>query len=151
MAGDTTIPIQFDVLAPQLELIERFQRENGLASRQDAVVLLLDIALEAVTGKGRRFWDRPLTDAGGAPVDQARALADRLRAEGHHAAAEQMQHATVGSRIGDAVLGGLREACQTVLTTIEALDPKTALMAEELRLEIDKLLARHGAPRSHGV
>jgi hypothetical protein len=34
----------------------------------------------------------------------------------------------------------LRDACQFALTAIEALDPKTELMAEELRLEVDKRL-----------
>jgi hypothetical protein len=74
--------------------------------------------------------------------ERARELAERLRAEGHHGAAEQIHHATMGERIGHALLEAVREACQTVLTTIEALDPKTQLLAEELRLEIDKRLSR---------
>ncbi len=146
MADDARIPVQIEVSASQLELIDRFQLENGLASRQDTLTLLLHIALETVTSKGRRFWDRPITGpadpAIGQPVQLAHELATRLRAEGHHEAAEQVRQATIGSRIGGALLSGLRETCQTVLTTIEALDPKTELMAEELRLEIDKLLPR---------
>jgi hypothetical protein len=75
-------------------------------------------------------------------IEQARELAERLRAEGHHGAAEQVHSAALGTRIGDALLEALREACQTVLTTVEALDPETTLMAEELRLEVDKRLSR---------
>ncbi|MBV8915131.1 MAG: hypothetical protein JOZ05_19080 [Acetobacteraceae bacterium] len=75
-------------------------------------------------------------------IDRARELADRLRAEGHQAAATHLHHATTGERIGHALLEAIREACQIVLTTIEALDPKTQLMAEELRLEVDKRLRR---------
>lgn len=43
-----------------LELIDRFQRERALASRDAAIALLLDIAFEAATGRGRRFWDKPI-------------------------------------------------------------------------------------------
>lgn len=75
-------------------------------------------------------------------LDRARELADRLRAEGHDEAADHLVHATVGSRIGGELLDALRGACQFVLTTVEAIDPKTQLLAEELRLEIDKRLSR---------
>ena len=101
--------------------------------------------LEAATGTGRRFWDKPIApraDGGDEAIGRAQALAERLRAEGHATAADRLHHATAGERLGHALLEGLREACQTVLTTIEALDPKTQLMAEELRLEIDKRLSR---------
>ena len=74
--------------------------------------------------------------------DRAVELAERLRAEGHVEAAHRVEHATLGERIGDAMLDALRAACQFALTTIEALDPKTQLLAEELRLEIDKRLGR---------
>jgi hypothetical protein len=40
------------------------------------------------------------------------------------------------------LLLALREVCQTALTAIEAIDPATETMLEELRLEIDKRLAR---------
>jgi hypothetical protein len=75
-------------------------------------------------------------------LGQARDLAERLRAEGYHTAAERMEGATLGRRIGGELLDALREACEFVLTTIEALDPKTTLMAEELRLEVEKRLHR---------
>jgi hypothetical protein len=73
-------------------------------------------------------------------TQQAQELAARLAAEGHHSAAEQMRDAVNGSYIGAALLQALRDACQFVLTALETLDPKTALLAEELRLEIDKKL-----------
>ncbi len=75
-------------------------------------------------------------------IERGRALAERLDAEGHAEAAERVHAATLGERIGDELLGALRAACQFALTTIEALDPKTELLAEELRLEIDKRLSR---------
>ncbi len=71
---------------------------------------------------------------------RAEELAARLRAEGHLAAAEQLENAIGGSRPGALLEHALRDACQFVLTAIEALDPKTELMAEELRLEVDKRL-----------
>ena len=73
-------------------------------------------------------------------MSQAAALAARLREEGHEAAAAQVEHATTRPHHGGVLVSALREACQTVLTAIEALDPKTQFMAEELRLEIDKKL-----------
>jgi hypothetical protein len=76
------------------------------------------------------------------PLERARGLADRLRAEGHDQAAQHVEHATLGARIGTEVLDAIRGACHFVLTTVEAIDPKTQLMAEELRLELDKLLSR---------
>src|SRR3954447_22690167 len=98
-----------------------------------------------VTGAERRFWDKPLigpetSQTNADQLAQARELADRLRAQGHLAAAERVQHATAGARVGRALLEALREACQTALTTIESLDPPTQLLAEELRLEVDKRL-----------
>jgi hypothetical protein len=74
------------------------------------------------------------------PRDRAIELAERLRAEGHEEAADRVAHATLGERIGDAMLDALRGACQFALTTIEAIDPVTELMAEELRGEIDRRL-----------
>ncbi len=73
-------------------------------------------------------------------ISQAHALAARLRAEGHEEAAARVEHAATGPHPGTALAHAVREACQFVLTAIEALDPKTELMAEELRLEVDKRL-----------
>ena len=73
-------------------------------------------------------------------ADRARALASRLHAEGHHEAAARVEATIDQSSAATAVRHTLDDACQWVLTAIEALDPKTALMAEELRLELDKRL-----------
>jgi hypothetical protein len=43
----------------RLPEIDEFQRIEGLPSRADALALLLEIALDAITSPGRRFWDRP--------------------------------------------------------------------------------------------
>ena len=142
--GNPTQPqvgkLQIEPSAAQLAMVDDFQRKMGQPSREAAILLLLDIALEAVTGTGRRFWDKPIVSA--EPIERARALTERLRAEGHHTAAERVEHATLGEQIGAELLDALRGAAQFALTTVEALDPKTQLMAEELRLEIDKRLSR---------
>ena len=72
--------------------------------------------------------------------ERARALASRLRAEGHSEAATRVEAAIGSSTVGSAVRHTLDDACQWLLTAVEALDPKTAAMAEELRLEVDKRL-----------
>jgi hypothetical protein len=140
MSESDPTQLQIGLSAAQLAMVDDFQRQTGLPSREAAIVFLLDIALEAVTSTGRRFWDKPIVDL--EPIDRARELTERLRAEGHQAAAERVEHATLGQQIGAELLDALRGACQFALTTIEALDPKTQLMAEELRLEIDKRLSR---------
>jgi hypothetical protein len=140
MSASGPNPVTVELSAAQVAMVDDFQRRAGLSTREAAVLLLLDVALEAVTSGGRRFWDRPIVTAD--PIEQARELSERLRAEGHHAAAERVEHATLGERIGAELLNALRGACQFALTTIEALDPKTQLLAEELRLEIDKRLSR---------
>ena len=72
--------------------------------------------------------------------ERARALADRLRAEGHGEAAARVEAAVGSPTLGSAVRHTLDDVCQWLLTAVEALDPKTAAMAEELRLEVDKRL-----------
>ncbi len=47
---------------------------------------------------------------------------------------------SLGTRIADAFPLALREACQTVLTAIEAIDPNTEMLLEQLRAKIDALL-----------
>jgi hypothetical protein len=38
--------------------IERFRSEEALSSTADALRLLIEIALETVSAKGHRFWDK---------------------------------------------------------------------------------------------
>ena len=72
---------------------------------------------------------------------RTRELVERLREQGHHAEAEQLAgHLTLHS-VGSGLLFALREACETVLTAIEAIDPVTQTMIEELRVEVEKRLA----------
>ncbi len=71
---------------------------------------------------------------------RARALASRLRAEGHEEAAARVEATIHSATVGSTVRHTLDDVCQWLLTAVEALDPKTAAMAEELRLEVDKRL-----------
>jgi hypothetical protein len=64
-------------------------------------------------------------------------LIERLRAQGHLAAAERLASVRTVER---GFLFALREVCETILTAIEAIDPVTQTMIEDLRLEVEKLL-----------
>lgn len=56
---------------------------------------------------------------------------------------------SLGTRIADAFPLALREACQIVLTAIEAIDPNTEMLLEQLRAKIDALLTpQHPAGHS---
>lgn len=61
---------------------------------------------------------------------------------------EEAQHLrrALGTQIADAFPLALREACQTVLTAIEAIDPNTEMLLEQLRGTIDRLLTPHHTP-----
>ena len=74
---------------------------------------------------------------------KANEVADALHARGHEAPAETLRTAATAERVEGAFLRGLRDACQTVLTAIEAIDPVSATMIDELRLEVDKRLIQH--------
>ncbi len=68
-------------------------------------------------------------------------LVARLREQGHAEAAEHLAHPLSVRGVERGFLFALREACETVLTAIEAIDPVTQTMIEELRLEVEKHLA----------
>jgi hypothetical protein len=74
------------------------------------------------------------------PADRARALATRLNEQGQQTHAENIA-AALAMKSEQGLFAVLRETCETLLTALEALDPKTRLMAEELRLEVEKRLA----------
>lgn len=77
------------------------------------------------------------------PTKLARQVAARLADRGHTAHAESLSRAlTLGAE--RTVLLALREACQTALSAVEAFDPQSSAMVEELRLSVDRHLA---APR----
>ena len=93
-----------------------------------------------------------MSDDQTSPAVRARLLADRLRAEGHdtqadhiEATLDQHEGAAEGG-LGQGFLHALRDACQTVLTAIEAIDPSSGTAIEEFRLEVDKRLMPHGVP-----
>ena len=88
---------------------------------------------ESTAGKGETMVD--------ATKDKALALAAELRRAGRADPAERIEAAAHHSPLAGAALHALRAACELALTTLEALDPKTQLLAEELRLEIEKRLA----------
>lgn len=70
---------------------------------------------------------------------QTRDLIHRLRERGHHAQADHLAH-QLATRVERGLLFALREACETILTAIEAIDPVTQTMIEELRLAVERRL-----------
>lgn len=74
------------------------------------------------------------------PKQQAQNLIDRLRERGHHTQADQLAHRLTAHDVERGLLFALREACETLLTAVEAIDPVTQTMIEELRLEVEKRL-----------
>jgi len=77
------------------------------------------------------------------PQQQARALVDRLRENGHPAAADQLARHLGGHKVERAFLITLRETLETILTALEAIDPVTETMFEKLRVDLE---ARLGTP-----
>jgi hypothetical protein len=74
------------------------------------------------------------------PAQQASDLVERLREHGHHTQAQHLAQLLSLPSVERGLLLALREACETVLTAIEAIDPVSETMIEELRLEVEKRL-----------
>ena len=74
------------------------------------------------------------------PAQRASDLVERLRDRGHHSEAEHLARLLSLHTIERGLLLTLREACETILTAIEAIDPATETMIEELRLEVERRL-----------
>ncbi len=70
-------------------------------------------------------------------------LIERLRDLGHHPEADRLERHLPLQTAERGMLFALREACETILTAIEAIDPVTQTMIEELRLEVEKHLRLH--------
>lgn len=70
---------------------------------------------------------------------RAEDIASRLGEHGLHDAAERVRRAIL-EPLGTGMLRALREALQVAFTAVEAIDPTTETMIEELRLEVDKEL-----------
>ena len=81
---------------------------------------------------------------------QTRDLAERLRQAGHPVQAAQLAHHLTAHDVESGVLFTLREICETLLTAIEAIDPVTQTMIEELRLEVEKRLRLHDGQQHTG-
>jgi hypothetical protein len=64
-------------------------------------------------------------------------VADTLDQRGHAEHAGTLRAALARSHSGAILRSALRDACQVVLTAIEAVDPVCATMVEELRLKVD--------------
>jgi hypothetical protein len=74
---------------------------------------------------------------------RAQEVIEQLRARGHHEAADRLASVRGVER---GFLFALREACETVLTAIEAIDPVMQTMIEELRVEVESRLRLKDAP-----
>lgn len=71
---------------------------------------------------------------------KTRDLAQRLRQAGHPVQATQLAHHLTAHDMERGLLFALREICETLLTAVEAIDPVTQTMIENLRLEVEKRL-----------
>ena len=76
-------------------------------------------------------------------AQQGSDLVERLRDLGHHTEADHLERHLPLQTAERGVLFALREVCETILTAIEAIDPVTQTMIEELRLEVEKHLRLH--------
>jgi bifunctional ADP-heptose synthase (sugar kinase/adenylyltransferase) len=70
-------------------------------------------------------------------IKTVRQVADRLDQRGHVRQAANLRGVLLERGATAVLLTALREASQTVLTAIEAIDPVSATMVDELRLEVD--------------
>ena len=70
---------------------------------------------------------------------RAQELIERLREQGHREQAENLA-SRLAHEAEHGFLFALREACETVLTAIEAIDPVTQTMIEQLRVDVEKWL-----------
>ena len=78
-----------------------------------------------------------MTDKPEDPIKAAQAVADRLDERGHGEHAGNLRAAMGHGQASAIVRAALGEACQVILTAIEAIDPVCATMVEDLRLKID--------------
>ncbi len=82
-------------------------------------------------------------------ISTVHSVAAALERRGHGEHSGTLRAALRHSHAGAALLGAVREACQVVLTAIEAIDPVCATMVEELRLEVDARLLEQ-RPKADG-
>jgi hypothetical protein len=107
---------------------------------QSATIQFSAMQLSSAEGFGRMDDDSRET------VVAAHKVADKLVQHGHIGHAGALRAALADTHPRSLFLSTLREACQVVLTAIEAIDPVCATFVEELRLEVDKrLMAEHSS------
>jgi hypothetical protein len=70
-------------------------------------------------------------------IKAAQHVADTLDQRGHAEHAGVLRAALARGHSASILRTALRDACQVVLTAIEAIDPVCATMVEELRLKVD--------------
>lgn len=85
------------------------------------------------------------------PAQRAQELAQQLRDRGHAKEADHIEGTlalhTATPDVqppGHGFMLALRDALQTILTAIEAIDPVSITAIDDLRLEVDKHLIPHG-------
>jgi hypothetical protein len=84
-----------------------------------------------------------MTDVPDKTIKAAHEVANTLEQRGHREHAGTFRAAL---QHGRPLRTALRDACQVVLTAIEAIDPVCATMVEELRLEVDaRLMDKRGS------
>ena len=76
------------------------------------------------------------------PGRLTRDLIERLRERDHYAVADHLDRQLSLHAVERGLLFALCETCETILTAIEAIDPVTQTMIEELRLEVESRLRR---------
>jgi hypothetical protein len=74
------------------------------------------------------------------PAQRTENLIARLRQVGRPTEADHLARQLSLHGVERGLLFALREACETVLTAIEAIDPVTQTLIEDLRLEVEKRL-----------
>lgn len=70
-------------------------------------------------------------------------LVARLRDQGHHKEADHLARHVPLQTAERGLLFALRETLETILTAVEAIDPVTQTMIEELRLKVEAHLRLH--------
>jgi len=84
-----------------------------------------------------------MTDTPEDTIKAAHAVADTLEQRGHPEHAGRLRAAMAH---GHMLRTALRDACQVILTAVEAIDPVSETMVEELRVKLDALLMEKRGP-----
>jgi hypothetical protein len=108
--------------------------------RRASRVIKAGVRLRPQNGQSGRSEGQHMANVHDETVKAAEHVADTLQQRGHATQAHAVRAVLGHSHAGSLLLAALRDVCQVVLTAIEAIDPVSATMVEELRLEVDKRL-----------